>query len=55
MISFVDGALLPLVLQDLDHFGEVVSILLVNKVINIRYDVIVIVIQVPSQVFYHVG
>ena len=44
-----------IVLQRLDSCGIEALILILEKVLNCRYDFIIGPIQLPSQVFFHVG
>ena len=45
----------PLVLQCLDSRGIEALILILKKVLNCRYDLIISPILLPSQLFFHVG
>ena len=47
--------LLPSVLQCLDSHGIEAFILILEKVLNCRYDLIIGLILLPSRVFFHVG
>ena len=47
--------LLPLVLQHLDSCGIEVLIMILGKVLNCRYDLIIGLTLLPSRVFFHVG
>ena len=55
IVSSAVHTLLPSVLQRLDSCGIEALILILEKVLNCRYDLIIGSILLPSQVFFHVG
>ena len=55
MVSPTVNTLLPSVLQHLDSCRIEALILILEKVLNCRYNLVISPIMFPSQVFFHVG
>ena len=55
IVSPAVHTLLPLVLQRLDSCGIEALLLILEKVLNCRYDHIISPILLPSQVYFHFG